>query len=86
MHSLWEYGICGHVTAVLSSVSQAGHALTCQSVIHVETKALDLLHGQAAVDKHPAGGLRGRGGVGIGGGAAGHTVHTGNTDTAHCRE
>lgn len=27
------------------------YQLTCQSVIHVEAKALNLLHGQASVDK-----------------------------------
>lgn len=27
-------------------------ALTCQRVIHVKPKALDLLHGQASIDKH----------------------------------
>lgn len=30
-------------------------ALTCQSVIHIKTKALDLLHGQTSVDKHSGG-------------------------------
>lgn len=30
--------------------------LTCQSVIHIKTKALDLLHGQTSVDKHSGGG------------------------------
>lgn len=36
--------------------SECLSALTCQSVIHIKTKTLNLLHGQTAVDKHSWGG------------------------------
>lgn len=42
-----------------TSVTKAQSALTCQSVIHIKTKTLDLLHGQAPVDKHPETGEQG---------------------------
>lgn len=39
--------------------TKAQTVLTCQSVIHIKTKTLDLLHGQAPVDKHPETGEQG---------------------------
>lgn len=48
--TLWPFCIL-YLSRLIYSI-KAQIALTCQSVIHIKTKTLDLLHGQTSVDKH----------------------------------